>query len=100
MSSRRVETDPGLEQALRLEKRVQAFEIESQADQAPLTSGSQQTPQRKLAEADDFFDDADEGFHGAFSQAVNGLSSFGLQLVGHFLSGAGFFSGCLWQLSE
>lgn len=49
---------------------VQSFEIESQANQAPFASGRLQATQRELAEAQDFLDDADDGFNRALTQAV------------------------------
>jgi len=46
---------------------MQSLEIETQTNQTPFSGNFLQAAQRKLAEAQDFFDDADHGFHSAFS---------------------------------
>ena len=71
---------------------MHAFEIERQADQAPFSSSRPQAAQRELAEAQDFLDDADHGFDGAFAQTIDGLANLGLQLVSHLFFGTGFFA--------
>ena len=52
---------------------MQTFQIESQADQAPLASGGGQAAQGELAEAQDFFDEANYRLYRAFAQPVNVL---------------------------
>ena len=46
---------------------MQSLEIESQTNQTPFTDNFFQAAQGKLAEPQDFLDNADHGFHGAFS---------------------------------
>ncbi len=52
---------------------MEALEIEGQTNQAPLT-GSLDTSQRELAEAEHLLDDADYRFDGAFACAVDGFA--------------------------
>ena len=42
---------------------MHALQVESQAYQTPFACGRPQAAQRKLAEAQDFLDDADDGFY-------------------------------------
>jgi len=68
---------------------MQTFQVESQADQTPFASGGGQAPQRELAKAQHFFDQANHWLDRAFPQAVNGLADFGLKFVGHLDRRAG-----------
>lgn len=65
---------------------VQALEIESETDQIPLATGFVLTTQGELAEAQDFFDEADGGFDNGLVGPVDELAQFSLQLVGHVQS--------------
>ena len=67
---------------------MHAFEIEGQADKTPFASRRPQAAQGELAKAEDLLEDANDGFHGAFSQAINGLSNLGLEFVSHLHHGA------------
>lgn len=68
---------------------MQTFQIKSQANQRPFPGRRRQTAQGELAKAQDFLDDANDGFNGRFTQTVNGLADFGTQLVSHlFLEGS------------
>jgi len=53
---------------------MQAFEIERQTHQTPFSSRRRQAWQRELSEAEDFFDDANDRFHGAFTQTINSVN--------------------------
>src|SRR4030065_1811056 len=59
---------------------VQPFQVPGQAHQAPLAGCSRQTPQRELAKAQDFLDDANHRFDSALAQAIDGLTEDGPQL--------------------
>ena len=86
---------PGaLQQPLLQIEAVHAFQIERQADETPFASGRLQAAQGELAKAEDFFDDANHGFHGAFPQAIDCSSDLGLEFVSHLHSGAGLL--CRW----
>src|SRR5437667_10699509 len=62
---------------------MEALEIESQTDQAPLTGSSLFTAQRELAKAQHLLNNPDHGFDGAFACAVDGFAQRCLELVGH-----------------
>lgn len=79
---------------------MQAFEIESQADQTPFTGGLPQATQRKLAKAQDFLDDADDRLHGAFSQTIDGLSDFSSKFIGHLFFWTGIFGEWFWPFAK
>jgi hypothetical protein len=53
---------------------MHALEIESKADQVPLAIGFGLTAQGELTEAQDLFDDADDGFDGALASAIDELA--------------------------
>jgi len=77
------------------QQHMQTLQIEGQAHQTPLACGRRQPPQRKLAEAQDFFDDANDRFHSALAQAVDGFANLGLELVSHLDRETGIFRrGC------
>ena len=57
----------GYAHALRCHQDMQSLKIESQTHQAPFAGNFLQAAQRKLAESENFFDDANHGFHSAFS---------------------------------
>src|SRR3989475_3401935 len=67
---------------------MEALEIESQTDQAPLASSSLGPTERELAEAQHLLDDADHWFDGAFASPVDGFAQRCLELVGHLDQGA------------
>ena len=67
---------------------MEAFEIESQTDQAPLASYGCYPTQRELAETQYLFDDPHHGFDGAFACSVDRFTQGGLELVRHFHLGA------------
>jgi hypothetical protein len=66
---------------------MQAFEIERQTHQTPFASRRRQASQRELAETEDFLDDPDDGFNGAFAQTINCLSDLGVEFVSHLDDG-------------
>src|SRR5258708_3307860 len=68
---------------------MEALEIESQTDQAPLASRRQFPAQGELTEAEHLLDDADHRFDGTFACAVDGFAQGGLELVGHLDLGTG-----------
>ncbi len=63
---------------------MEAFEIESQTDQAPLASRRRCPTQGELAEAEDLFDDPDYWFDRAFACPVDRFAQCSPELVGHF----------------
>src|SRR3990172_4622597 len=79
---------------------MHTFEIESQAYQAPLTSRSPEAAQGELAEPQDFLDDPDQRFDGAFPQAIDGSSNLHQQLVGHLFFWSGLFTRRFGQFGE
>ena len=79
---------------------MHALEIERQADQAPFSCGRPQTAQRELAEAQDFLDDPDHGFYGAFAQTIDPFANLSLQFMGHLFFGTGFFARRLGQFGQ
>src|SRR5712691_9778793 len=62
---------------------MEALEIESQADQAPLTSRRRCPTQGELAEAEYLFDDPDHWFDRAFACPINRFAQRSSELVGH-----------------
>ena len=72
---------------------METLQIEGQTNQAPLTGGCRYPAQRELAEAQDFFDDANDRFDSALAQAVDGFANLGPELVGHLDS----WTGILWR---
>jgi len=62
---------------------MEALQIESQTDQAPLTGSGQFTAQGKLAEAQHPLDDADHRFDGAFACPIDRFAQGGSEFVGH-----------------
>ena len=79
---------------------MQAFEIERQAHQTPFSSRRRQASQRELSEAEDFFDDANDRLHSAFTQTINCSSDLGLEFVSHLDNGTSLlygWSGCCWK---
>jgi hypothetical protein len=66
-----------------------ALEVESQTNETPFTCCRDQAAQRELAKTEDFFNDANDGLNGAFSQAIDCVSDLGLEFVGHLDDGAG-----------
>ena len=78
-----------LKQPLFQVEAVHTFQIESQTDERPFARCGQQATQRKLAKAEDLFDDANNRFDGAFTQTINCLSDLGLEFVGRLDDGAG-----------
>src|SRR3989337_2279107 len=58
---------------------MQPFQIEGQANQTPFPGSGRQPTQGELAKAEHFFDDADDGFYGAFPQPIDGLADPGLK---------------------
>src|SRR5260370_34247894 len=67
---------------------MEAFEIESQTDQIPLTGSSLCTTQRELAEAQHLLDDPDHRFNGAFACPIDRFAHCRFELVGHLDLGA------------
>ena len=64
----------GSERPLVCHHDMHPLQVVGQTDQAPLTSRCQQASQRKLAEPQYLFDDADDRFHGRFAQAIDLLA--------------------------
>lgn len=79
---------------------MQTLEIEGQTHQTPFSGNSQKAAQRELAETQDFLDNPDHGFNGAFAQAIDLLANLSLELVGHLYFGTGFVVWLLGQSSE
>src|SRR6266480_4919741 len=67
---------------------MEALEIESQTDQAPLARCRMFTTQGELTETKHLFDDPDDRFDGAFASSVDGFAHCCLELVGHLDQGA------------
>ena len=63
---------------------MEALEIESETNQAPLASRRSDPSQGELAEAENLFDDPDDRFDGAFACSVDRFAQGGLELVRHF----------------
>src|SRR2546421_12608693 len=68
---------------------MEAFEIEGQTDQTPLTCCCLNTSQRELAEAQHLFDDANHRFDGTFTCSIDRFAQGGSELVGHLDLGTG-----------
>ena len=62
---------------------MEALEIESQTDQPPLTRHCELSPQRELAEAQDFLDNPDDWFDGAFACPIDRFAQGGFEFVSH-----------------
>src|SRR5713226_5083914 len=62
---------------------MEALEIESQTDQAPLTSRRRCPTQGELTEAQYLFDDPDHWFDRVFACPINRFAQRGSELVGH-----------------
>src|SRR5260370_37249467 len=62
---------------------MEALEIESQTDQAPLARRRRCPTQGELAEAEHLFDDAEHRFDRAFACAVDRLAQRSPELVRH-----------------
>jgi hypothetical protein len=58
---------------------VQPLQVVGQAHQTPLSGHRQHASQRELAEAQRFFDDADDWLHRGFAQTVDPLADVGLE---------------------
>jgi hypothetical protein len=63
---------------------MEALEIESQTDQAPLACNRRCPAQRELAKAQYLLDDPDHRFDGAFARPIDRFAQGGLELVRQF----------------
>src|SRR5260370_22979922 len=79
---------------------MEALEIESQTDQAPLASGGLNPAQRELAKAEYLFDDANHRFDGAFACPVDRFAQRSSELVGHLDLRTGILRRWIWQGRE
>lgn len=67
---------------------MEALEIESETDQAPLARHCRCPTQRELAETQHLFHDSDDRFDGALACSLDRFAYDGLELVRHFHLGA------------
>src|SRR3989442_402950 len=79
---------------------MEALEIESQTDQAPLASRRRYSPQGELAEAEYLFDDPDHWFDRAFACPVDRFAQRSPELVGHLDLRTGILRRRVWQGRE
>src|ERR1700680_3440546 len=82
------------------EEGMEALEIESQADKAPLASRRPFPAQRELAEAEHLLDDADHRFDGTLARAIDSFAQGRPELVGHFHLGARLYGRRVGQRRE
>jgi len=60
------------------------FQVEADANQAPLTRCCDQTAQRELAKPQHLLDNANGWFHRRFTQTIDGLAKLCFQFAGQF----------------
>lgn len=79
---------------------METLEVESETDQTPFPRSRLFSPQRKLAEAENFLNNPDDWFDGALACAIDHFAQSRLEFVGHLDLSAGILWWRIWQFSE